>query len=312
MLFFKAPTNLELTTQLRKKFNHSRDRTWIHYTNQLAMYYQHPKLKNMQTDVYNGFKKTLALETRYQYVTKRNIIPTDALDTHLKKTWSRRTKEDFDWFNLVSYMAIESTAVPESGNILNKASFLVELTGKLETLFSKEKLDSNELKAILLSVQSKITCNKLFNAGIINSGAPIGNKHIILILNLIKEDLGINTRRNIFIDLFLALSGVFAAPFAFLIGLAWMIPAYCLDLPYLGKPQFLIDSAQWFVDSLLNAIECIVFPIAMVNAYNRSGSMDLFKSESTRILETLFERFQNAPDLQDETPVVPKPIARLT
>ncbi|MCR9191374.1 MAG: hypothetical protein NXI01_01790 [Gammaproteobacteria bacterium] len=84
-------------------------------------------------------------------------------------------------------------------------------------------------------------------------------------------------------DFILTLAGILAAPLALLIGLLWLIPAYALALPYLGKPQFFLDAALWFGDSIISIAQYLLFPI---HAYNASGSMEARKEECTRIVET--------------------------
>lgn len=92
-------------------------------------------------------------------------------------------------------------------------------------------------------------------------------------LNEMKTLLNAHERNNIFIELFLAVVGIVTAPFAFLVGLLWILPTYIYSLPYLGTSAFLFDALQWFVMSIVDALRCLIFPIAIIHAYNKTGSM---------------------------------------
>ncbi len=197
-------------------------------------------------------------------LTKHIDIKTrDAGKSLLNLSWFARTKENFDWAPLIDGLVGHSdraSAVMNIPPILTKYNVCFSLIERLEKEMFQELPNKKEIISLLKQLHD----------------------------NLCKDE-----RRNIFIELFMAIVGVVSAPIALLIGLVWLIPAYYLELPYFGKPEFFFDVAQWFIDSFIKATRCIVFPIYMIRAYNNTGSMDPLKGECTRIVDTLRDRFQD-------------------
>ena len=72
-----------------------------------------------------------------------------------------------------------------------------------------------------------------------------------------------------------------------------MLPSYWFNLPYFGKPQFFLDRVQGVADECIELFRCIVFPLAIIQAYNTSGSMNVLQGPCTRMVETLLERVKS-------------------
>ncbi len=188
----------------------------------------------------------------------------DSAEKLLSLSWFSRSKENFSWFPLIDgFFGHSSSASDDIENatpILKAHNIMSALASEVEKELNNINFDSAKIKSYLRKLEALL------------------NSHV---------------RNNIFIELLLGLGGIIAAPLACLIGFIWIIPAYLYDLPYLGKSSFFLDTFQWFIDSCLTTARCLIFPIAMIHAYNTTGSSNLLKGECTRIVETLLARIEN-------------------
>ncbi len=209
--------------------------------------------------VANSVRAQMDVEKNYRSLnsTKNRNPEQENAQTLLGLSWFSRAKENFSWEPLVDGLfghSSRQSVVLNAMTHLDNYNKMVALTMKIETALNKEFPEHLDVKTMLIEL---------------------------------KEMIAATERNNIFIELFLALAGIVAAPVALFIGLIWLVPAYSLNLPYMGKPQFLLDTLQWFADSLITAVQCLLFPLAMIQAHDNSGSMNLLKGECTRIVETL-------------------------
>lgn len=189
----------------------------------------------------------------------------DSAKKLLSLSWFSRSKENFSWSPLIDGFVGHSSAsdvILDATPNLEAHNKMVVLAMSVEEELNKENFDSAKIQANLTELKTLL------------------NSH---------------ERNNIFIELFLALVGIIVAPLACLIGFIWIIPAYLYALPYLGKSSFFLDTFQWFIDSCLTTARCLIFPIAMIHAYNTTGSSNLLKGECTRIVEALLARIENTP-----------------
>ena len=185
--------------------------------------------------------------------------------TLLNLSWFARDKENFSWFPLVDVFF---------GNGSERPTDAIEnATPRLAV--------HNQISALAMMVQAELSQEK--------------PDFVTIQANLaeLKKLLDSHERDNILIELILSLSGIVAAPLACLIGIVWIIPAYLCDLPYLGKASFFFDAIQWGIDSLITAVRCLILPIAMIHAYNTTGSSNVLKGECTRIVEELISRIKD-------------------
>jgi hypothetical protein len=211
------------------------------------------------------------LKNGQQYIQKSHNIPDIdplAAENLLSESWFARPKANFSWHALIDGLL---------GNI-PKAYSIKEANEKL--------ILRNQMSQIAKFVDDKL------------SEANPNLNQIKGALEQLQCKLKTSVRDDIFIELFYALGGVIIAPFAFLVGIAWIIPALFLNLPYLGTKTFLLDAAVWFADSLLAVIRCVIFPIAMLHAYNTTGSSNILKGESTRIVEALLAKINDELNLE--------------
>lgn len=185
-----------------------------------------------------------------------NINPEEA-NRLLSLSWLSRAKENFSWPSLID------------GSVGN-------ITKNLETLNMHNDI-AQAARLIDLNLGTK---NPNF-------------KQIKQNLLTIQRQLKNTAKDNIFTELFFAISGVITAPLAFVVGLAFIIPAYFWNIPYLGSKAFFMDTTICFVESLLTTIRSLIFPIAMLHSYHTTGSCNILKSECSRIVDTLLARVNN-------------------
>lgn len=215
--------------------------------------------------VLNCFVAQMVVEKKYRELVeqKNRNLDQEKAKVLLSLSWFSRSKENFSWSPLVDGIVGHSS----------RSEVILNATPNLDR--------NNRIAALVMNIENAF-----------NNEAP---NFLEIKTNLaeLKTILVFEERNNIFIELFLALAGIVAAPIALIIGLIWLVPAYFLSLPYMGKPQFFLDTLQWFGDSLINVVSCLLFPIAMIQAYNTSGSMNVLKGECTRIVETLLSRVES-------------------
>lgn len=210
---------------------------------------------------FNSFSSQVKVENLFRKMDQRNHghLHEEKAEILLNQSWFSRAKENFSWSPLVDWYSPPSDATffcvtPH----LSKYNRMAVSVDCLEKELNTKPVDIEVVK-----------------------------KRLFALRDILDKD---GEGRNVFIDLLVALGGVVSAPIALLIGLIWVIPAYCLNLPYFGQPQFFMDATIWFVDSLMTAVRCLLFPLEMIHAYNTSGSMNILKGECTRIIETLSVR----------------------
>lgn len=219
----------------------------------------------------NSVAAQLKIEQNFRARTHRdNLHPAQKnAKTLLRLSWFARAKENFSWSPLMD-------------------GFVGSPKGLIKN--AMPSLDSHNTKtALALIIEEEL------------QKAEPDYSRIQTHLTELKDRLHPDARDNIFTELIFGLAGIISAPFAFLIGLIWVIPAYLYGLPYLGQSSFLFDTIQWFVDSLITAVRCLIFPIAMLHAYNTTGSKNVLKSACLRIVETLLARIENiSPRLSND------------
>ncbi|MDF1827449.1 MAG: hypothetical protein P1U39_04140 [Legionellaceae bacterium] len=187
--------------------------------------------------------------------------------TLLETSWFSHAREHFSWKPLADFInpsTIDARGFMRTGHELAAVNQRAALAIKIEEALHTKHPDLAEVKALLKQIQASYTVNE-----------------------------------NYLVQLVLSIGGVVASPVALLMGLVWAIPALIVGSPYFGKPAFFIDTFQWFAESLVNTLQLIIVPLGMVNAYNRSGSMDINQSEFNRIAETLLSRMSDAPMLTE-------------
>jgi len=104
-----------------------------------------------------------------------------------------------------------------------------------------------------------------------------------------RTSLGTSWEHNVFHNLLMGITSAAGASIMFSVGLVLAIPAYLLRTPYLGSPAFLLDAVVLFAQSLLMITRVVVFPIEMLYSEYTTGSCDVLKGESVRLLESLME-----------------------
>lgn len=188
--------------------------------------------------------------------------------TLLETSWFSHAREHFSWKPLADFInpsTIDARGFMHTGHALAEVNQRAALAIKIEEALNTVHPDLAVVKALLEEIQASHTVNE-----------------------------------NYLVQLVLSIGGVVASPVALLMGLVWAIPALIVGSPYFGKPAFFIDTFQWFAESLVNTLQLIIVPLGMVNAYNRSGSMDINQSEFNRITETLLSRMSDAPMLTEQ------------
>ncbi|WP_019216130.1 hypothetical protein [Legionella tunisiensis] len=114
---------------------------------------------------------------------------------------------------------------------------------------------------------------------------------------------------NLFVDFFSGIGGLVYAP---LMGLASVLASsfyYDEKSKYCGSPDFFLDTANYFCDSLCKVISSVLFPLAMLRSKYETDSYNPVKGELMRSLDSivfLAEQFLKSPDVLSITPAPSK------
>lgn len=92
---------------------------------------------------------------------------------------------------------------------------------------------------------------------------------------------------NLIFDLFAGIGGLIYAPIAALAAL-FLIPFYRNGQSlYCGSPQFFLDTARYFCDSLCKVICAVFFPLAIIRSKLTTDSFNPLKGEIVRCLDSI-------------------------
>lgn len=103
---------------------------------------------------------------------------------------------------------------------------------------------------------------------------------------IINIKVGGILKGNLFLDFFEGIIGIFYAPYMSLIGVISARP-YCLGYSqYCGSPQFFLDTALYFCESVLKVVRSVIFPLGMLYSVYTTDSFNPFtKGDVERSLE---------------------------
>ena len=232
--------------------------------------------------LYNCVAKQVKIESLYRTRNNLTDMQTTANDL-LAKSWFSQEKDNFSWHRLSEII------LPM--NASDKINSINSIPERLGIIYRHA--------AAVLTIEEEIAKEEP------NSQIIIEN------LEILENYLTTSDRRNVFLDIFISICGIVSTPFALLVGLTWALPAYFLDLPYLGKPEFFLDCMTWFTQSISMLVQNIIFPIAMLQASNTTGSENILKGEDTRLVKTLLARFNDLPQPQENQSHSPAETDRL-
>ena len=82
-----------------------------------------------------------------------------------------------------------------------------------------------------------------------------------------------------------------------------MVPAYFLSSPYFGTSQFLWDASLYFVDSLLDTLTAVVFPLSLLYSKYTTGTYNIIHGDLANALNRIEDFCKNQSNQPSDYPV---------
>ena len=212
-------------------------------------------------NILNSFAKHLTINQKIEGNTTSIGPKRKEAEKLLRTHWIAREKQNFSWLGLLGQTQ-NPVGVSGEGERINNADLLLRASQYIKEEFSKQSPDYANIKKALDELKENMI------------GAPKFNS-------------------NILFQVLVSFVQIITQLICLCIGIIGMLPSYWFNLPYFGKPQFFLDRVQGVADECIELFRCIVFPLAIIQAYNTSGSMNVLQGPCTRMVETLLERVKS-------------------
>lgn len=236
------------------------------------MFFNEPKIKRIARNLQSQLAALHQDRWAHWLVVAANTgirSPEIDLETIQTPSWFR-AKEDFSWQFLIDE---EGNPRYEFQNDAVQTKYYNELLTHATTIV--EELDkTNPDYASIINTINVIKGHSTRAPSIVG-GLPIEIK------------IGNFTGGNLLVDLFSGIGGLVYAP---VMGLASVLisPFYYADKSqYCGSPDFFLDTAIYFCDSLCKVLSSILFPLAMLRSKYETDSYNPLKGELMRSLDSI-------------------------
>ncbi|MCW8409384.1 hypothetical protein OQJ13_10400 [Legionella sp. PATHC035] len=260
------------------------------------MFFSQPKINRITLHLESTLNETCRKKWAYCLgkATSAALIPKP---THLKEmvdpnkifnTWTFfRGKEHFSW-DLIALTDADEVPALRAINAMMQYEFYKDLYQGVQEINKKLSQSQPDYQSIIddaKKIKRRIT--------VVTS---VRSAH-----ETIKIEADSWKQGNLFFDFCKGLVGIVHAPLMLLVGTLCAIPYYLSHSEYCGGPEFFLDTAAYFCESVRQVLFSVLFPLAMLySAYTTNSFNPFTQGEISRSLDGIISLAQAELDKEVE------------